>query len=106
MGVREVFKENLKFYRQEAGLTQEALSEKIGYGGGYISEIESRKIFPKPETIDLIASALDIRASMLFDERGCPKNVQDTFSYIYGKDLESKLKQDLNSAIEEVCRLI
>ena len=29
MGTREIFKENLKFYRKKAGFTQEELSEKI-----------------------------------------------------------------------------
>lgn len=74
MGVRDIFKENLKYWRNKANLTQEQLSEKIGYGGGYISEIESRNMFPKPETIDAISKALNITPAQLFEEQGCPKN--------------------------------
>lgn len=106
MGIREVFKENLKFYRQRAGLTQEQLSEKIGYGTGYISEIESRRIFPKPETIDKIASELQIPAHELFDNRACPRNIQQTFHAVYGSRLEDELKRQINKIIEETCRLI
>lgn len=106
MGIREIFKENLKFYRQKAGFTQEQLSEKIGYGIGYISEIESRQIFPKPETIDKIAQELNICSSLLFDNRASPKNVQTAFNTIYGEQLEIKLKNKINSAIEEVCKLV
>ena len=58
MKTREIFRKNLKFYRKSAGLTQEELSEKIGYGHTYITEIESRHKFPKPETIDLITETL------------------------------------------------
>lgn len=106
MGVRETFKENLKFYRQQAALTQEQLSEKIGYGGGYISEIESRHIFPKPETIDIIADALNIRPSMLFDERGSPETIKKTFSHIYATNLEAELKKRIGKEIENVCNMM
>lgn len=106
MGVRETFKENLKFYRQKMHLTQEQLSEEIGYGSGYISEIESRHIFPKPETIDIIAAALDIRPSMLFDERGSPENIKKTFSHIYGTKLEKELKKRIGREIENVCKML
>ena len=46
MGVRDIFKENLKYWRNKANFTQEQLSEKIDYGNGYISEIESRICSP------------------------------------------------------------
>ena len=101
MGVRKIFKENLKYWRNKANLTQEQLSEKIGYGGGYISEIESRNIFPKPETIDAIAKALNIIPAQLFEEQGCPRNtirfdkkefVDEISSGIYDRINESILK--------------
>ncbi|MBQ8014077.1 MAG: helix-turn-helix transcriptional regulator [Treponema sp.] len=41
MGIRQVFRENLKYYRKQMGLSQEKLSELIGYGETYITEIES-----------------------------------------------------------------
>ena len=101
MGVREIFKDNLKYWRNKANLTQEQLSEKIGYGGGYISEIEIRNIFPKPETIDAIANALNIRPAQLFEEQSCPVNsirfdkkefVKEVSSEIYERTNESILK--------------
>ena len=101
MGVREIFKDNLKYWRNKANLTQEQLSEKIGYGGGYISEIESRNIFPKPETIDAIAKALNIIPAQLFEEQGCLRNtirfdkkefVDEISSGIYDRINESILK--------------
>ena len=66
MGTREVFKENLKYYRKQKGLSQEKLSELIGYGCTYITEIESRHKFPKPETIDIIAEKLEIEPYKFF----------------------------------------
>ena len=101
MGVRETFKENLKYWRNNANLTQEQLSEKIGYGSGYISEIESRDIFPKPETIDAIAAALKITPAQLFESQGCPKNaiVFDREKFV--QEISSGLYQKLNASMIE-----
>ena len=66
MGMRQIFRENLKHYRKAKGLSQEKLSELIGYGGTYITEIESRHKFPKPETIDIIAKKLEVEPYLFF----------------------------------------
>lgn len=66
MCTRDIFRTNLKHYRKKLGLTQEALSVLIGFGETYITEIESRRKFPKPETIDLIAEKLEIAPYELF----------------------------------------
>ena len=63
---RDYFKANLKYYRKQKGLSQEKLSEIMGFGETYITEIESRHKFPKPETIDLIAQKLSIEPYQLF----------------------------------------
>ena len=66
MSTREIFRLNLKRYRKEKGLSQEKLSELIGFGETYITEIESRHKFPKPETIDIIAQKLDVEPYLFF----------------------------------------
>ncbi|MBQ9205161.1 MAG: helix-turn-helix transcriptional regulator [Treponema sp.] len=96
MGVRDIFKENLRYWRNKAGLTQEQLSEKIGYGTGYISEIESRNMFPKPETIDAISKALNITPAQLFEEQGCPKNTITFDKEAFVKEISNGLFERLN----------
>lgn len=96
MGLRETFRENLKFYRKKAGLTQETLSELSGCNQNYIAEIErASSKFPKPETIDAIAAALKIRSSDLFLEEGCPKNKASFDSENFTKELISGLSDKL-----------
>lgn len=111
MGTREIFRENLKFYRKKAGFTQEELSEKIGYGYTYITEIESRHKFPKPETIDLIAETLKIEPSNLFEQEHKENNITaiDKTELItdLSDEIYKKLCQDLHTRItEEVSRAI
>lgn len=99
MSVRDDFKENLKYWRNKAGLTQEQLSEKIGYGLGYISEIESRNMFPKPETIDAISRALGISAAQLFEEKGSPVNAIRFDSADFVRQVSDELYDRLNASL-------
>ena len=75
MSVREIFRNNLRFYRKQNCLTQEALSEKIGLNSKYIADIETRGKFPSAETIDAIASALHITPAQLFLEQEASINI-------------------------------
>lgn len=106
MGIRHIFIQNLKFYRKQSGLTQEKLAEKIGMSTSYIGDMEARERFPSAETIDKIASALDIPVSVLFNEHASPQNVKDTFEKIYGKTLKSELTSRLLKDVDEVLDLI
>ena len=88
MGLRDTFRQNLVYYRKQAGLTQEKLSELAGCNLNYIASIEcSSSKFPKPETIDAIAKALNIRTSDLFIEKGCPKTTVTFESEKFTKEI-------------------
>ncbi|MBQ7905787.1 MAG: helix-turn-helix transcriptional regulator [Spirochaetaceae bacterium] len=106
MGIRHIFIQNLKYYRKQAGLTQEKLAEKIEMSTSYIGDMEARERFPSAETIDKIADALDISVSMLFNERGSPESTQKTFVKNYGKTLQEELSKRILKDIEEVCKLL
>lgn len=107
MGIRETFKQNLKFYRKRMGLTQEKLSELCELNINYIAEIErASSKFPKPETVDKLAAVLNISPSMLFDERGSPENIKESFVRVYASSLEKELKERIDREIENVCRMM
>ena len=103
MSTREIFRENLKYYRKQKGFTQEKLSELIGFGETYITEIESRHKFPKPETIDIIAEKLGIEAHQLFQKLGCPENIkthtENDFVATLSDRLYANISQNLHDQI-------
>lgn len=102
MGLRETFRQNLVYYRKQAGLTQEQLSEKCDLNINYIASMEcSSSRFPKPETIDMIADALNIRSSDLFLEKGCPKNAATFDSEKFTTEVINELSQKLSSTMKE-----
>ncbi len=106
MGIRHTFIQNLKYYRKQAGLTQEKLAELLGMSTSYIGDMEARERFPSAETIDKIAEVLDLRPSELFNERGCPENTKETFEKIYAQRLNKELKKRISKDIDDVCELI
>lgn len=63
---KDIFRYNLKFYRNKLNLTQEKLSELSGISADYLSEIERGRKTPSFKRLDLIASALNIEVYKLF----------------------------------------
>ena len=104
--IRDVFINNLKFYRKQKGISQEKLSYAVGKSIAYINQIENRDSWPQPEMVDKIAAALGITSSALFEENGSPKNVKNQFAEQFGKSLESELLARIEKDVKEVCQLV
>ncbi len=101
MSIREIFRQNLRYYRKKCGLTQEALSEKIGLNPKYITNIEAQSKFPSAETIDAIATALGIKPAQLFIEQGCPINAILFDKNVFIEDLISGISQELRKEVSK-----
>jgi transcriptional regulator with XRE-family HTH domain len=65
MSANETFGQRLRKLRKEKGLTQEALAERIGAGGHYLSRVQIARLEtdmhqPSWETVQNIAAALGV----------------------------------------------
>ena len=69
MDIVKVFGTNLKKYRTELGLSQEAFADKRGMRRTYISAIECFRRSISLENIQRIANALDIETYKRFIEK-------------------------------------
>jgi len=69
MDIVKVFANNVKKYRTESGLSQEAFAEKAGLHRTYISAIEREKRSIALENIQKIADALNIDTYLLFIDK-------------------------------------
>ncbi|MCL1847694.1 MAG: helix-turn-helix domain-containing protein [Coriobacteriia bacterium] len=65
MDILEVLSKNLRFYRKQAGLSQEALANAAGLHRTYIGGIEQRRVNASARNLQRIASVLDIDAYQL-----------------------------------------
>ena len=68
MDIVKVFGDNLKKYRTQLGLSQEAFAEKCGLHRTYISAIECYRRSIALENIQRIADALEVETYKLFVE--------------------------------------
>ncbi len=70
------FGNNIRKYRKEAGLSQEALAESIEIGTTSLSLVETGKGFVTAKTLEKIAVTLGVEVSQLF-------------SYVKDSDMET-----------------
>lgn len=68
MDIKEIFSKNLKKYRNQLGLSQEAFAEKSKLHRTYISAVESKRRSISLDNIQKIANALEIDTYKLFIE--------------------------------------
>jgi transcriptional regulator with XRE-family HTH domain len=65
MDIREAFARNLRKYRQERGLSQEALAHEAGVDRTYISALERCAYSAGITMVDRLATVLGVDASAL-----------------------------------------
>lgn len=70
MDILAVFASNIKKYRKEAALSQEALADKAGLHRTYISDIERCKRSISLENVQKLAIALNVETYKLFIQEG------------------------------------
>ena len=88
--VLAILSRNIKLIRRERHLTQEQLAEETDLTVKYISHLERGLSFPSADTLDKLASALDVPAYRLFyseDSDTIPRDV---------------LKKELHKIIDEL----
>lgn len=110
MTTQEIFRNNLKAYRKQAGLTQAQLATYIDKSFNYINGIECGTSFPPPNVIDKIAEILKIKPIQLFSENGCTENIinsdKDEFiNQLAGKvfnQIKDEIKNDIYEGLRKV----
>lgn len=85
---RELLGARIKELRKRKGLTQEQLAEKVDLATRYISLIEVGRSSPSLETIENIASTLEVE-------------LQDLFDYMH-LDPERVASNELGKSLEEI----
>lgn len=100
----------LRFYRQQAGLSQEKLAEIADYGQSYVSRIEAGKRQPTRETVLRFSRALglpaDIEDRMLVAAGYAPEEVHTLLTEPRLADLDNLCASLPEAARERVLVLI
>ena len=105
MNLKEIFINNLKFYRKQKKMTQNDLTLALNKSYNYINSVEQGKLIPSFEVIELICEVLEIKPVQLFDDKASPDNIKmfNKNNYIeeMSEKLFGKLKPYIHSEIEK-----
>lgn len=69
MDIVRVFATNVRFYREQKGISQEKLAELSGLHRTYISDVERYKRSISLSNVQKIADALEVEPHVLFIEK-------------------------------------
>lgn len=75
--IREIFSQNLRYYRTKANISQEKLSEGAKISDKYISDLERNLYDPSLQTIDSLAKALNIETYLLLKKDDTHKEMSN-----------------------------
>jgi transcriptional regulator with XRE-family HTH domain len=109
--IRDALAENLKEKRRLKGLTQEQLAEKAGVSSHYVTMVETRKTFPKPEMLERFAKTLGIEPYQLFIVENDPNEPNErlhkkiiTEMKRMATDIKQTVKETVRETINEECK--
>jgi transcriptional regulator with XRE-family HTH domain len=101
--VQEIFIKNLRYYRNTAGFSQLAFSEKIGLSPNYLNAVENGKNFPSTEVIQKIVDVLNILPYQLFLEDPKSSNQADSREILQlANNLKKYLTMQIDNFIEKI----
>lgn len=100
---------NIRHFRDAIGLTQLELANQVGVeGGGYISNVENGKIWPRPEVLEKITKALGVKTIDLFNEEtgGLDKSMNRWVAKFHSlfKKMDEHEVEDLYDYVKKLSR--
>lgn len=99
--LKRILSRNLRLFRRSKKITQDQLEELSGVSRYTISDIETCESWPGDETLEKLASALNIKPTDFFNDSGNPiKDIsvrEDTFIKV-----KQSLKNIIDNAIDDM----
>ncbi|MFP3043464.1 helix-turn-helix domain-containing protein [Treponema primitia] len=104
--IRSVLSTNIRFYRNRHGWSQSELAEKADISTNFLSDIETCKKWPFPETLEKIAQGLKIEVYDLFKPES-PSQEHPAFDVLrhYNEDVKlliNKANIDVERSLDTI----
>jgi transcriptional regulator with XRE-family HTH domain len=106
--LQELFMQNLRYYRTQAGYTQSQFSLRLNVSPNYLNAVENGKNFPSPTVIQNILDILHLLPYQLFleqpadydnnDHAGKTRRIQQELIR-----MKQRLDLDIDKIIEQYC---
>ena len=81
--IKKKLGKKIKYYREQKGLTQEELAEKLDFNCRSLSFIECGTNFVTADTLEKLCNVLSVTPKQLFDFEYYPQNTTDMKKELY-----------------------
>lgn len=106
IGLRSLFSQNIKRFRQMKGFSQEKLAEKMEISTNYLSEIETGRGWVSPFSLVKLSTALEIDVFELFKPQEIvSKDTKETINKClndFSTSLRVSFEKSLNDSIRKI----
>lgn len=104
--IPKIIAANIKTFRNNLGITQFDLAERMGISTTYLAELEIAKKAPSIEVVEKLCASLGIRPYELFLEEGVddsPNNSRDAIRK-YAKEANTVASKAVSEALQELAK--
>jgi transcriptional regulator with XRE-family HTH domain len=102
--IREILANNMKENRRKCGFSQGKLAEQANVSTQYIAMIETCNKFPKPEMLERLAKALNIRAHQLFEVSTGPAEALKSLHRSIITDIKQVVRETIKETLADECK--
>ena len=102
--LREILAHNLKIKRQNSGLSQAKLAEKVNVSTHHIAMIEIARNYPALELVERIADVLDIEIYELFISPSSNPEEMELLYQKVAKNIEQVVAKAIEKILSDKCR--
>ena len=99
--IREIFASKVREYRRKHGFTQEKLAEIVGISTHYLAMLETGRNFVTSDTLERLASALEIPVFELFITEQSPRVELELLRQDIVKEIKNEINQTVSKAIKQ-----
>jgi transcriptional regulator with XRE-family HTH domain len=101
MDLKQIFVMNLKRFRKEEGLSQEALARRCNASANHIGQIEMGRRFPSVDMLERIACALNVAPYRLFKDENSEEDEDDQEKKAFLTSLPDRIRKELKKQLLE-----
>ena len=100
--LRSILGTNLRKYRNRRNWSQMELAEKADISMNFLSEIERGNKWPYPDTLQNLATALNVKVFELFKNENDAENNDSKYMNRFSKDIVLAVEQAVKKAVSSV----
>lgn len=104
--IRKAVGQNIRRFREEAGLTQEALAEKLGFSTSHIANIEGGKTGISDEILASICNLFSKKPAEIYNEPDLDFAVDKELKLAINDSVKKVIQNSSNEIADEILRRV